>query len=166
MWVRAYICVHACICVQSGMDLVIFGHGRRGAMTACGLRTEDPVFFLERGEIEERRRGGGAGGLRSPLLWTSCYPAATFLTYRWVSVNVRSSQSQICPPTISWRGINPLRFWQLIDAWRRNLLLDCICQCPAQGRWSEPSACCLHGLAEGRRGALDLCVVVRHYIIK
>lgn len=42
-------CVH--LCAKSGKGLVIFGHGRRGAMTACGLRTEDPVFLLEKGEL-------------------------------------------------------------------------------------------------------------------
>lgn len=51
------VCMH--LCAISGKDLVIFGYGSRGAVTACGLRTEDPVFFLERGEEEERSGGGG-----------------------------------------------------------------------------------------------------------
>lgn len=52
-------CVH--LCAISGKGLVIFGHGRRGAVTACGLRTEDPVFFLERRESRGEERGAGSG---------------------------------------------------------------------------------------------------------
>ena len=66
------VCMH--LCAISGKGLVIFGHGRRGAVTACGLRTERPVFFLESRGEEERR---GVGGQGSSLLWMSCYPAAT-----------------------------------------------------------------------------------------
>ena len=50
------------LCAISGKALVIFGHGRRAAVTACGLRTEDPVFFLESGGRRgEERRGGRRG---------------------------------------------------------------------------------------------------------
>lgn len=35
--------------VKCGRDLVIFGQGRREAVTACGLRTEDPLFVLPGG---------------------------------------------------------------------------------------------------------------------
>lgn len=35
--------------VKCGRDFVIFGRGRREAVTACGLRTEDPLFVLDRG---------------------------------------------------------------------------------------------------------------------
>lgn len=45
------------LCAISGRGLVIFGQWRRGAVTACGLRTEGAVFFLERGGL----RGAGAG---------------------------------------------------------------------------------------------------------
>lgn len=55
------VCMY--LSVISGKDLVIFGHRRRGAVTACGLQTQDPVFFLERGHeeqrIEEWREAGG-----------------------------------------------------------------------------------------------------------
>lgn len=56
--------IRVCTCVylsaKSGEGLVIFGHGRRGAMTACGLRTEDLVFFMERGELRGEVRGVGS----------------------------------------------------------------------------------------------------------
>lgn len=43
------------LCALPGKGFVIFGHWRRGAVTACGLGTEDPVYFLER----EGLRGAG-----------------------------------------------------------------------------------------------------------
>lgn len=64
-------------CAISGQGSVIFGHGRRGAMTACGLRTEDPVIFLERGGEEEC-------GVGDSVLWMSCYSAASL----WLSVGL------------------------------------------------------------------------------
>lgn len=73
MNICVYVCMRAggCWCAVSGMGLVIFGHRRRGAVTACGLRTEGPVFFLEWG-------GEGSGvGMRNSLLWMSCYPAGS-----------------------------------------------------------------------------------------
>lgn len=52
------------LCAKPGKALVIFGHGRRGAVTACGPRTEGPLFFMQRGELrgEERGVGSGEGG--------------------------------------------------------------------------------------------------------
>lgn len=46
--------MRANLCTISGKGLVIFGGWRRVAATACGLGTEDPVMFLERGAL-----GGG-----------------------------------------------------------------------------------------------------------
>ncbi len=76
MVMRLHISIRltVCVCAISGNGLVIFGHERRGAMTACGLRTEDPVFFLERGGIRGEEKSGGLG---NSLLWMSCYPAAS-----------------------------------------------------------------------------------------
>lgn len=54
-------CTH--LCAISGKELVIFGHRRRGAVTACGLRTEEPVFLLERGRRVVVVVCGGGGGV-------------------------------------------------------------------------------------------------------
>lgn len=61
--VRLSVCVRACVCERrtcavSARRSVIPGDRRRGAVTACGLGTEDPVFFLESG-----RGRGGCGGV-------------------------------------------------------------------------------------------------------
>lgn len=48
------MCVCAHLCVIPGKELVIFGHRRRGAVTACGLRTEEAVFPSEGGSLVEK----------------------------------------------------------------------------------------------------------------
>lgn len=53
------------LCVKCGRDLVIFGQGRREAVTACGLRTEDPLFVLQGGyEARREQWPRGAVGAR------------------------------------------------------------------------------------------------------
>lgn len=60
-------------CAVSARRSVISGDRRRGAVTACGLSTEGPVFFLEsgrEGEARGRRLWGGwatVDGLLPPL---------------------------------------------------------------------------------------------------
>lgn len=56
-------------CAVSARRSVISGDRRRGAVTACGLGTEGPVFFLESGREGEERRPGGVtvDGLLPPL---------------------------------------------------------------------------------------------------
>lgn len=93
MWVC--VCMH--FCEISGKALVIFGHGRRGAVTACGLRTEDLVFFLESGGRRGEERSGELG---NSLLWMPCYPAASlWLTVglNWMSkaVSLKSTSYQL-----------------------------------------------------------------------
>lgn len=52
------MCMHSCICVEkSGKGLVIFGQAKRGAVTACGLGTEGPVFWMQREESRGEERG-------------------------------------------------------------------------------------------------------------
>lgn len=112
---KCCVCMH--VCAISGKGLVIFGHWRRGAVTACGPRTVDPVFFLERGGI----RGVQGGWLRNTLLWMSCYPAVRlWLTVglNWMSeaVSLKSTTYQpsglkstlLVPWSVCFR-VNPCR---------------------------------------------------------
>lgn len=70
------VCIHLRKKPEKGSD--VFGHGRRGAVTACGLRTEDPVFALDRGELRRGERSGKwRGRVRNRLLWMSFYSAGS-----------------------------------------------------------------------------------------
>lgn len=88
-WLRARLRV------KCGSDLVIFGHGRRGAVTACGLRTEDPVFVVDGGAEAVgwgvMRRGEHCGGGEEELTMDGLLPCRQFLTYsllKWMSVTL------------------------------------------------------------------------------
>lgn len=112
------------LCAISGKGLVIFGHWRRGAVTACGLRTEDPVFFLERGGI----RGVRGGWLRNTLLWMSCYPAVSL----WLTVGLSEAVS-VKSTTYQLSGLKStlLVHWSL-----------CFCVNPCRKIFSVPSVFC------------------------
>lgn len=83
--------MHSCICVEKpGKGLVIFGQAKRGAVTACGLGTEGPVFWMQREESRGEERGVRNGFTVDVLL-----PRRQFMNYCWLELNVRSSQNQI-----------------------------------------------------------------------
>lgn len=113
--------VHVCACMHlrpiSGKGLVIFGHGRRAAVTACGLRTEDPVFFLERGGRRGERREGWEWGLGHSLLWMSFYPAASL--WLTVGLNWMSEAVSIKCTSCRFSGLKSSLFarWSVFQHW-------------------------------------------------
>lgn len=82
---RAFVC-------KIWKRLSYFWSWERGAVTACGLRTEDPVFFLARGELRGEERGVGS---EEYFTVDVLLPCRQFVNYCWVKLNVRSSQYQI-----------------------------------------------------------------------
>lgn len=123
------VCVH--LCEKPGKGLVIFGHGRRGAVTACGLRTEGPVFFTQRGQLRgEEWRGEWEVARDGEEHFTVdvLLPCKQFMTYCWLKLNVRSIPCQIQFVPIFWSWVH-LAFVDLlicvfqlyVDIWRWNL---------------------------------------------
>lgn len=92
-WISMCACVH--LCAISGKALVIFGHGRRAAVTACGLRTEDPVFFLERGKREEWRVWGGGWGIVYCGCPVTLRPVYDLLLGYWMSEALKSTSRHL-----------------------------------------------------------------------
>lgn len=91
-WARVCACRRTC--AISGRGSVIFGDWRRGAVTACGLGTEGPVFFLESGG---GARVDGAGG----LLWTARCPAASL----WLTVELNWMSEAVSIKSTTYRSL-------------------------------------------------------------
>lgn len=115
-WARVCVCRRTC--AISGRGSVIFGDWRRGAVTACGLSTEGPLFFLESGV-------GGRGWMAGRRGWFAVdgpLPRCQFMTYSWVKLNVGVSQYQIYHLPISLVStplFSPIDCF-FVNPWRRN----------------------------------------------